>query len=200
MGSMISRLMVTDADDQLWRMAFGRPVEETKMSGKSRDLLEECLVFDNRSEIDRVIFYSGPHRGATLASLRLARWASKLVRLPGFMADVRNSFVSAATVDKAAMHLSNAPSSLDTLSPDNRFVLGINKIPITSDVIYHTVVGDRGKGDTPDSTDGLVPYWSSHLEGAASELVVPSGHSSQQNPQGIEEARRILRLHLKQTR
>lgn len=106
--------------------------------------------------------------------------------------------VSAATVDTAAMHLSSAPSSLDTLSPNNRFVLAINKIPITSDVIYHTVAGDRGKGDAPDSTDGLVPYWSSHLEGAASELVVPSGHSSQQNPQGIEEARRILRLHLRQ--
>jgi len=198
MGSMISRLMVTDAGDQLWRDTFGSPVEETKVTGGSRDLLEEYLVFHNRPEIDRVIFYSGPHRGATLASIPIARWASRLIRLPNFMADVRNTMVSVATVDAAAMQMSRAPSSLDTLNPNNHFVLGINKIPIVPDVTYHSVVGDRGKGDTPDSSDGLVPYWSSHLEGAASELVVPSGHSSQQHPQGIEEARRILRLHLEQ--
>jgi hypothetical protein len=42
--------------------------------------------------------------------------------------------------------------------------------------------------------DGIVPYWSSHLDGAQSELVVPSHHSSRQNPQAVKEVRRILLL------
>ena len=63
-------------------------------------------------------------------------------------------------------------------------------------VVAGTIAGDRGKGDTPDSSDGVVAYWSSHLDGAVSEKIVPSGHGSHENPEGIEEARRILKLHL----
>jgi hypothetical protein len=58
-------------------------------------------------------------------------------------------------------------------------------------------MGDRGRGDTPNSSDGVVAYWSSHLDGAVSEKIVPSGHSAHQNPEGIEEVRRILHIHLK---
>ena len=54
------------------------------------------------------------------------------------------------------------------------------------------IIGDRGKGNSPNSTDGVVPYWSSHLEGAASEKIVPSGHGANENPEGIAEIRRIL--------
>ena len=51
--------------------AFGRPVDETPIRGRSRELLEECLVFENRDEIERVVFISGPHRGSELARLFL---------------------------------------------------------------------------------------------------------------------------------
>jgi hypothetical protein len=44
-------------------------------------------------------------------------------------------------------------------------------------------------------TDGVVPYWSSHLAGAQSELIVPSTHGAHQNPQAIAEVCRILRLN-----
>jgi hypothetical protein len=61
-------------------------------------------------------------------------------------------------------------------------------------------MGDRGKGGNKDrtkpvSSDGVVPYWSSHLGGAQSELIVPSNHSAHQNKQAIAEVARILRLH-----
>ncbi len=42
----------------------------------------------------------------------------------------------------------------------------------------------------------MVPYWSSHLEGAASERIVPSGHGSHKHPEGVEELVRILHEHL----
>ena len=48
----------------------------------------------------------------------------------------------------------------------------------------------------PVSTDGIVPYWSSHLDGAESELIVPSGHWSNQHPPRIAEVKRILLKHL----
>ena len=71
----------------------------------------------------------------------------------------------------------------------NRSIL---KLPISRSVPYHSIIGDRGKGNSPNSTDGVVPYWSSHLDGAASEKIVPSGHGANENPEGIAEIRRIL--------
>jgi hypothetical protein len=66
---------------------------------------------------------------------------------------------------------------------------------MTPGIPYHSIIGDRGRGDTPNSSDGVVPYWSSHLDGAASEKIVPSGHGSPLNPQAIAEVHRILELN-----
>jgi hypothetical protein len=41
----------------------------------------------------------------------------------------------------------------------------------------------------------VVAYWSSHFPGAASELIVPSNHSSPLNPEAIAEVHRILKLN-----
>ena len=64
-------------------------------------------------------------------------------------------------------------------------------------VPYHSIIGDRGKGDSPNSTDGVVPYWSSHLDGAQSEVIVPGPHGACELPQTIAELDRILRLYLR---
>lgn len=47
-----------------------------------------------------------------------------------------------------------------------------------------------------DTSEGLVPYRSAHLDGARSELVIQSGHSVQETPGAILEVRRILKQHL----
>jgi hypothetical protein len=71
---------------------------------------------------------------------------------------------------------------------------GLDTLPIHAP--YHTIVGDRGRGDTPNSSDGVVAYWSSHLAGAQSELIVPGPHGSYALPQTVTELKRILRLNL----
>ncbi|MGB6221691.1 esterase/lipase family protein [Haloferula sp.] len=195
MGSLVTRLMVTDVGDSMWIELFGKSPSETNMSGESREILEESLVFNSRPEVDRVIFFSGPHRGSVIATSWIGRLGAKLVRAPAFIADTRDAIVSIGKADPAALALNRAPNSIDTLAPNNRFVRAINQYPISPRVPYHSVMGDRGKGDTPNSSDGIVAYWSSHLEGAASEKIVPSHHGSHQIPEGIEEARRILLDH-----
>jgi hypothetical protein len=105
-----------------------------------------------------------------------------------------------ATFQGDDLRLNRFPNSVDTLAPNNRFVRAIQTIPLTPGVPYHVISGDRGKGGNRDRTkpvmsDGIVPYWSSHMEGAQSELVVPSSHSAHQNPKAIAEMKRILHLH-----
>lgn len=70
----------------------------------------------------------------------------------------------------------------------------LDKLPIT--VPHHSIIGDRGKGDTPNCSDGVVEYWSSHLNSAKSEKIVPGPHGSCELPETIEEVRRQLHLNL----
>ena len=198
MGSLVTRLMITDVGESMWLKLFGKPPEETEIGGSSRQLLEDSLIFNHAPNIDRAIMVAGPHRGSEGADNPIVRLLNRLVKLPGFMADVRNAAASVATADASAFALKRAPSSVDTLSPNNPFVKEINKYPIHPSIPYHSVMGDRGKGDTPDSSDGIVAYWSSHLKGAQSEKIVPSGHSAHHHPVGIEEIERILKLHLRE--
>lgn len=199
MGTLLSRLMISDAGDDLWKAFFKTPPGKTAIDRKSRRVLEEIFVFDARTDVSRAIFYSGPHQGSDLATGWIGRLGSKLVRLPSTFADMRNSVINVLTVDTTAMKLDHASNSIDTLAPNNRLVKETAKLPRDPDVPVHSIMGDRGKGDTPNSSDGIVPYWSSHLANQASEKIVPSGHGSHQHPEGIEEARRILKQHLKKS-
>ena len=45
-------------------------------------------------------------------------------------------------------------------------------------------------------SDGIVPYKSAHLDGAASETIISGGHSIQENPQTVLTLRRILHQQL----
>jgi pimeloyl-ACP methyl ester carboxylesterase len=197
MGGMISRLMITDARDKIWRDLFGKSPAQTDLPATTRKLLEESLVFVHRPEVSRVIFISTPQRGANMAINWVGRIGSSLVRTPMFLAAMPVATLKAAmTQDPGALQLKRMPNSIDTLAPTNRFVQSVNRIPITPGIPYHSIIGDRGKGDTPNSSDGVVAYWSSHLDGARSELIVPSNHSAPLNPQAIAEVARILKLNL----
>ena len=145
----------------------------------------------------RVIFISAPLRGSELASNWLGRIGSSLVKSPVTLLKAGRDIFKITTFRSGELKLKRIPNSVDTLAPTNRFVIAINKIPITPRIPYHTIMGDRGRGDAPNSSDGVVPYWSSHMEGAESELIVPSAHPAHQNPKAIAEVRRILMLNLK---
>jgi pimeloyl-ACP methyl ester carboxylesterase len=196
MGGLICRLMITDAGDKIWRSFFATPPAKTPLASDTRKLLEEALVFNHRSDVQRVIFISTPHRGSDLASNWIGRIGASLVRTPRLFTSTYAATKPLLIADPAARPLNRMPNSVDTLEPNDRFVEAVNKLPITPGTPYHSIIGDRGRGDTPNSSDGVVPYWSSHLPGAQSELIVDSDHGAQHNPQAIREVERILKLNL----
>ncbi len=196
MGGMICRLMVTDAADKIWRDFFATPPARTPLASDTRKLLEKALIFNHRPDVQRVIFISTPHRGSDLASNWIGRIGAALVRTPRLFTSLYASTKPLLIADPAARPLNRAPNSVDTLEPNDRFVEAVNKLPITPGIPYHSIIGDRGRGDTPNSSDGVVPYWSSHLPGAQSELIVNSDHGAQYDPQAIQEVERILKLNL----
>lgn len=201
MGGCISRLLVTDVGDKLWQKVIGKPVDEVKMSGQSKQLFQDALIFHERPDVGRVIFIAAPLRGADMAAGWMGRLGAKLVKAPSTLASAGREVLDVMTFNEDDLKLQRIPNSVDTLAPNARFVKAINTFQLSSKVPYHSIVGDRGKGGNKDKakpvqSDGLVPYWSSHLEGAQSEVTVPSGHNAHQNDKAIEEVRRILLQHV----
>lgn len=196
MGGMICRLMIIDPGDKIWRDFFGKSPAKTPMASETRKLLEEALVFNHQPDVARAIFISTPHRGSKLASGWIGRVGAALVRTPQQFMSIYASTKPLLVADPAARPLKRMPNSVDTLDPNDRFVQAVDKLPITPGIPYHSIMGDRGRGDTPNSSDGVVPYWSSHLDGAKSELIVNSDHSALRNPEAIREVARILKKNL----
>lgn len=200
MGGCISRLLITDTGDKVWREIFGKGPRETRLSAESRAILTESIMFSHRPEVGRVIFVSAPLRGSEFASNWVGRIGSRLVRSPVTLLKLGADALRVVTFQGDDLQLKRAPNSVDTLAPNNRFVKAINTVPVTPGIPHHVICGDRGKGGNRDHTkpvcsDGVVPYWSSHMDTAQSELIVPSNHSAHQNPQAIAEVKRILKLH-----
>ncbi len=68
-------------------------------------------------------------------------------------------------------------------------------LPILPGIDLHSLMGDRGKGGPVEkSSDGVVEYWSSHLDGVSSEAVLPFSHTAVDHPDTVVEVRRILGL------
>jgi hypothetical protein len=202
MGGMISRTLMTDSGMTLWNATFDKSPEEMPMSEETRTIMKDALIFGHRKEIDRVIFMSPSHRGANMATGFMGKLGSKLIGGPKAILNGDTSALQLAKPSATGAQLKKMPNSVDFLNPENRFVKTLDTLPLAKGIPYHSVLGDRGKGGNRDhtkpiSSDGIVPYWSSHLDGAESEIIIPSGHWTNQHPQGIEEVKRILYLHLR---
>lgn len=200
MGGILSRLMISNSGgDKLWRSFFGKSPAETSLSPTSNALVKEALIFRARPDVARVVFISTPHRGSMIAQGPIGRLASSLIHKPVQFVRLSPEIFQQVTIqqrDPGVMKLKRMPNSIDTLSPNDAFVKAMNNLPLAKGIPYHSIIGDRGRGDTPNSSDGVVPYWSSHLEGAASEKIVSSNHSANENAQTIAEVVRILKQHV----
>ena len=128
-----------------------------------------------------------------MASGGIGRLAISLISLPVNVATVLQGAVTQEELIRITGS-NRLPTSINGLQPNNPTFKVLNSAPIS--VPYHSIIGDRGKGDSPNSTDGVVPYWSSHFDKAQSEVIVPGPHGSTGLPQTIAELDRILRLHV----
>lgn len=201
MGGMISRLLITDAGRNLWDLYFDKPPEQLEFSEPARRMLGGMLLFKPVPHIARVIFVSASHRGSEDAVGFWGRLGASIVGSPVEDKDVYAEAIAQARPEAREHSLNRLPNSIDLLDPHSLFLEKVNSLPTAKGVPYHSLIGDRGKGGfldktPPVSSDGLVPYWSSHMSGAKSERIIPSGHWSHLHPLGMAEIKRILMLHL----
>ncbi len=203
MGGLLTRTAITDPGKKLYNAHFKTPFDQLGVKPATRKLIEEGLLYEPLTDPKRVVFMAVPHRGSPMANFRGTAFLSNLIRLPKTLTvGLVDATIHASRDNLKAGLVTNPedvrpPTAISSLSPNSRGFKGLNQLPLPKDITFHSIVGDKGHGDTPDSSDGVVPYWSSHIEPVDSELIVPSNHSVPDRHDTSNEISRILFLHLK---
>jgi len=194
MGGILTRMQVTTIGRDDWKVIGQDKADSLFRNVKPGDLIDRCATFQANPHIARAVFICTPHRGSKMAIGTLGDLAIRMISLPVDLASTATkalgSSVALFTGDAGRM-----PTSIDGLSPNNPTFRVLDSLPIA--VPHHSIIGDRGKGDSPNSSDGVVEYWSSHLKSATSEKIVPGPHGACEMPETLAELRRILHLHPK---
>jgi triacylglycerol esterase/lipase EstA (alpha/beta hydrolase family) len=194
MGGMLTHDQVVTVTEGMWDKTLGQ-ITRSLFKENSRDsLIVRATTFRANPRIKRVVFICTPHRGSDLASNGIGKIGISLITLPTRLTAVMMDSLTGSDLAQITGSSKRLPNSITGLKPTSPALPVINSVPIS--VPYHSIIGDRGRGDSPNSSDGVVAYWSSHLDGAQSECIVPGPHGSCQLPQTIAELDRILRLHV----
>ena len=196
MGGMLTHMQVVTATQAMWEKALGETAKSIFRQNSRDSLIVRATIFQANPRIKRVVFICTPHRGSKMASSGLGKLGISLIALPVTVATAIQDTVTSAELVQLTGSSKRLPNSITGLKPSNPAFPVVNTVPIR--VPYHSIIGNRGKpGPIADSTDGVVPYWSSHLDGAQSEVIVPGPHGACELPETIAELDRILRLHLR---
>jgi pimeloyl-ACP methyl ester carboxylesterase len=200
MGGVITHASLKKPGDAFFKAFHQRPLEKVTDNKDMREAIRLLTMYEPLEPPDRVIFMAAPHRGSPMADRFFSTVIRHMIRLPkkltiDLVAVTLNDLGSLATDGEVSPE--GWFTSIGSLSPSYPAYKALGEVPFRDRLAIHSVIGDRGRGDTPKSSDGIVPYWSSHLDRVESECIVPYNHSVPACPQAAVEVKRILKHHLK---
>jgi hypothetical protein len=137
-----------------------------------------------------------PHRGSDLSRGVVGRVGTSLISDPDYIHKLLYRLVRDNPDAFDSRRFRRFPTSIETLDTDSPMLMALLKMKPGPGVSYHSIIGSYRPTGIDQSTDGVVPYRSAHIDGVVSEKVVRSGHGVQEAAEAIIEVRRILGEHL----
>jgi hypothetical protein len=199
-GGNLARMLAQEIRSALWDSVFARPIEAVAASDALRARLAEQFFYRPVPSIRRVVFVATPHRGSRLANQATGRPSSLILRYGDPSRRDHDALIVANGRGIFQPTYQHRPlNTIDNLEVNSPLLLAVDAAPFASGVAYHSIIGDRGRpASRPVERvgDGLVGQASAHLDGAASECVLPVGHFCESEPGVIAEVGRILHEHL----
>jgi len=194
-GGLLTKMTAVDSGMKLW--PFTVSPEELNVSAETRDLLTHALIFKPLPFVKRVIFVATPHRGSYQALGFLGDFASWLVNMPGRLTKLSVDVLTLQQQGVFRGSVTGFPTAIDNMNPNNAFIKNLASISVADGVVAHSIIAVDSDAPLEEAGDGVVKYTSAHIDGVASEKIVRSGHSTQGEPETIEEVKRILFERLK---
>ncbi|RBP39639.1 triacylglycerol esterase/lipase EstA (alpha/beta hydrolase family) [Roseimicrobium gellanilyticum] len=198
MGGVLTHTLVSDSGYKLWDGVVKVRPDKLHAPPISQQTLEDLFLFRHDPRVRRVIFISVPHRGSAIADNWIGDFGQYLYRADpklnetlGPLLENHRDVIAPFLVGLAQ---AGKISSIRTLSAKSPSLMALSTLPPR--VPFHSIIGQKKDGPKETGSDGVVPYASSHLEGAESELIVKHGHGSFRSPDAVTEIKRILRLHV----
>jgi pimeloyl-ACP methyl ester carboxylesterase len=193
MGGLLAHTLVSDSGDAIWNAFANKPLNTLALPANDKDLVLQYFFFRHQPAIDRIIFLAVPHRGSYLAGGLVGSIGNRLIRHSrgpaSLLKEFRTQYPGTLTPYFARVS-ARGPTSLMSLAP-NPISDSLANLPIK--VPFHSIIGQLGYDELADSSDGVVDYRSSHLDGAESEKIVPAGHAPLiARPETVAEIKRIL--------
>lgn len=195
-GGLLTKLTATDTGDKLLHVLTTNRLEDLDLTPEQQQLLRRLTVYQALPFVTRTIFIATPHRGSFRAGSFVRNLARRFITLPRKLVDAGQQLILLRDQLKLPREfMGQIPTSIDGMSPKNKFLLTLADIPIAPGVTGHSIIAVKGSGDYHTENDGVVSYQSAHVNYVESEFIVHSGHSCQGKPPTIEEVRRILHEH-----
>lgn len=199
-GGLLTKLTAINSGTRFWENAMSIPFDHFEVSSPTKDLLRRSMFYKALPFVKRVVFISTPHEGSYVSGGWIGRLTGRLISLPGRLLSPLTEALAEARGSTSIASLKDVPKSTDNMAPGSPFIKAISSMSVSPGIIAHSIIPVKNPDDPKeDWTDGVVRYESAHIDGVASELIIPhSGHSAQDDPQAIEEIRRILLENLKE--
>ncbi|GAC1340037.1 MAG: hypothetical protein NVSMB14_06010 [Isosphaeraceae bacterium] len=200
MGGVLSHLTAVSSGNNFWALNSDQPFRRIVGPAEVLEEIKQYTFFEPLPFVSRVVFLATPHRGSEYSRRAVGRIGSSLISEPDHYHMLLTRLIKDnpdAFDRRRFRHLPTSIESLEPESPGKATVLSaiLNMKP-NPNVTFRSIIGSNRPGPASETTDGVVPYVSSHLAGVASELVVRSDHGVQKDAAAILEVRRILLEHL----
>jgi pimeloyl-ACP methyl ester carboxylesterase len=196
MGGLLAHEMAVDSENKYWQLSSDRPFDRILGEEKVLDELGQYMFFRPVPFVRRVVFLATPHRGSGLSRNMIGRVGSNLISEPDTIANLLYKLIKDNPEAFDRRQFRRMPTSIETLDPDSPILLALSSMRPNPETTFHSIMGAERPGPVAHSTDGVVPYRSSHIEGVKSELLVRSDHGVQKAPEAILEVQRILWEHI----
>ena len=195
MGGILTRLLVSDSGNTIIDALEQKYPQASEKINQMDPKFKSILRFKPLQGVSTAIFLAAPHQGTPYADASWARYLASFVKLPLSIVNKLGEMTLMIFGQDLPREINM--TGVDNLSAKDPTIRVLAKLPISRNVTYYSIIGrENPEGPLEESSDGIVPYWSSHLDGAASEKVIVSGHSVQETPEAIIELRKILRNQL----
>jgi pimeloyl-ACP methyl ester carboxylesterase len=200
MGGLLCHSLAVSSGDRFWQLHSDRPFQEILGPPEVLTELRQFLFFEPMPSVRRVVYLATPHRGSDLSRGMIGRVSSSLIEDSDHIQKLLSTLIADNPDAFDRKRFRRLPNSIETLSTNSPVLTALLEMKSGPDVTFHSIIGANRPGPPADSTDGVVPYRSSHLDGVASEKLVRSDHSVQKSPEAIQEVRRVLIEHLVKVR